>query len=133
MVQKMGSRKFPRAFKWYYEICSYWENINEPNTEKLERCQKNTIRILHCKHHPKCWVLYKERRPIDCIQPYLITNISINSHRALTLIHTRSHKLGIEVALWNQNQLHMKACKVISMQGKVSGGWVSLAFYMMYI
>ena len=38
--------------------------------------------------------------------------MSINSHRALTLLHSRSHNLGIEVALWNQNQLNTKACKV---------------------
>ena len=36
--------------------------------------------------------------PIDRIQPYLITNMSSNARRALTLLHTRSHKLGIEVA-----------------------------------
>ena len=47
--------------------------------------------------NPECWVLYKARRPIDRIQPYLITNMSINSHRALACL------LGIEVALWNQN------------------------------
>ena len=35
-------------------------------------------------------------------QPYLITNMSINSRRALTLLRTQSHNLGIEVALWNQ-------------------------------
>ena len=38
--------------------------------------------------------------------------MSINSCRALTLLRTRSHNLGIEVALWNQNQPNIKACKV---------------------
>ena len=38
--------------------------------------------------------------------------MSINSRRALTLLRTRSHNLGIEVALWNQNQPNIKACKV---------------------
>ena len=28
----------------------------------------------------ECWVLYKARRPIDHNEPYLITNMSINSH-----------------------------------------------------
>ena len=60
----------------------------------------------------ECWVLYKPRRSIDHIQPYLIANMSINSCRALTLIHTQSHNLGIEVALWNQNQPNIKTCKV---------------------
>ena len=60
----------------------------------------------------ECWVLYKARRLVDLIQPYLITNMSINSRRALTLLRTRSHNLGIEVALWNQNQPNIKTCKV---------------------
>ena len=47
----------------------------------------------------ECQVLYKARSSIDCIQPYLITDMSINSRRALTLIRTQSHNLGIEVAL----------------------------------
>ena len=45
------------------------------------------------------WVLYKTRKLIDCIQPYLITNMSINSCRALVLLRTQSHNRGIEVAL----------------------------------
>ena len=35
-----------------------------------------------------------------------------NGHRALTLLRTRSHKLGIEVASWYQNVTNLKACKV---------------------
>ena len=58
------------------------------------------------------WVQNKARRPIDSIQPYLITNMSINSRRALTLLRTQSHKLGIEVALCHQNPSNIKACKV---------------------
>ena len=45
----------------------------------------------------------------DCIQPYLIINMSINCRRALTLLHTQLH---IEVALWHQNQPNAKACRV---------------------
>ena len=55
--------------------------------------------------NPECWILYKARRPIDRIQPYLITNMSINSCRALTLLQTRSHSIGIEVALWKTRQI----------------------------
>ena len=50
--------------------------------------------------------------PIDRIQPYLITNMSSNAHRALTLLRTRSHKLGIEIASWYQNVTKLKTCKV---------------------
>ena len=61
--------------------------------------------------NPECWSQYKARMPIDCIQPYLITNMSSNARRALTL-HTRSHKLGIEIASWYQNVTNFKTCKV---------------------
>ena len=57
-------------------------------------------------------LLYKARSPVHRIQPYLITKMSINSRRALTLLRTRSHNLGIEVALWNQNQPNIKIYKV---------------------
>ena len=60
----------------------------------------------------ECQVLYKARSSIDCIQPYLITNMSINSRRALTLLRTRSPNLDIKVSLWNPNQPKIKACKV---------------------
>ena len=38
--------------------------------------------------------------------------MSSNAHRALILLRTRSHKLGIEVASWYQNVTNLKACKV---------------------
>ena len=50
--------------------------------------------------------------PIDRTQPYLITNMSSNACRALTLLHTQSHKLGIEVASLYQNVMNLKACKI---------------------
>ena len=50
--------------------------------------------------------------PIDLIQPYLITNMSSNARGDLTLLHTRSHKLRIEVASWYQNVTNLKACQV---------------------
>ena len=62
--------------------------------------------------HSECWVLHKARRPIDGIQPYLITNMSINSRRALAILRTRSPNLDIKVSLWNPNQPKIKACKV---------------------
>ena len=37
--------------------------------------------------------------------------MSIDSRRTLTSLHTRSHTLGIEVALWTQNQPNIKTCK----------------------
>ena len=50
--------------------------------------------------------------PIDRIQPDLITNMSSKDRRALTLLRTRSHKLGIEIASWSQNVTNLKTCKV---------------------
>ena len=38
--------------------------------------------------------------------------MSINSRRTLILLRTQSHILGVEFALWNQNQPNIKACKV---------------------
>ena len=60
----------------------------------------------------ECWSQYKPIMPIDRIQPYLITNMSSDAHRALTLLCTRSHKLGIEVASWYQKVTNLKTCKV---------------------
>ena len=36
--------------------------------------------------NPECWSQYKARMFIDRIQPYLITNMSSNARRALTLL-----------------------------------------------
>ena len=38
--------------------------------------------------------------------------MSLNSHRALTLLRTRLHNLDIEFTLWNRNQSNIKICKV---------------------
>ena len=62
----------------------------------------------------ECWSQYKTRMPIDRIQPYLIINMSSNARRALTLLRTRSHEFGIEVASWYQNITNLKTCKVCS-------------------
>ena len=65
--------------------------------------------------------------PNDCIQPYLITNMCIYSRRALTHFCTWSHSLGIEVALWHQNQPNIKACKVCK------EGLVEDEYHLLYI
>ena len=44
-----------------------------------------------------------EERLIEILKVNVITNMSLNSHRALTLLHSRSHELGIEVVSWHQN------------------------------
>ena len=44
--------------------------------------------------NPECWIHCNASRPIDHIQPS-ITNMSISSHRVLTLLHTELYKLGI--------------------------------------
>ena len=62
---------------------------------KWEDAKRITLEYYIANVNPKCWCQYKARMPIDSIQPYLNTNMSSNAHRALTLLRTRSHKLGI--------------------------------------
>ena len=88
------------------------ERLMEPLRKKWKDAKRTKLEYYIANINPECWVLYKARGPIDRIQPYLITNMSINSRRALTLLHTWSHNLGIEVALSHQNQPNIKACKV---------------------
>ena len=64
------------------------------------------------KYYIDCLSEYKTIMCIGRIQPYLITNKSSNALRALALHHTRPHKLGNEVASWNQNATNLRACKV---------------------
>ena len=40
----------------------------------------------------ECWSQYKSRMSIDRIQPYLITNMSSNARRALTLLSLSHHR-----------------------------------------
>ena len=68
--------------------------------------------------NPEYWSQYKARMTIHRIQPYLITNMSSNTHKALTLLCTQSRKLGIEVASWYENVTNLKTCKVCN-QGMV--------------
>ena len=78
---------------------------------KWENAKRTKLEYYIANINPECWSQYKARMPIDLIQPYLITNMS-NAPRALTLLSTRSHKLGIEIASWYQNVTNLKTCKV---------------------
>ena len=79
---------------------------------KWENAKRTKLEYYMTNVNPEYWSQYTTRMPIDRIQPYLITNISCNACRALTLLHTRSHKLGIEIASWYQNVTNFKTCKV---------------------
>ena len=83
----------------------------DPLRKKWKDAKRTKLEYYIANINPEWWVIYKTKRHVDHNQPYLITNTSINSRRALTLLHTRSHNLGIEVALWNQNQPNIKTCK----------------------
>ena len=102
-------------FRGYYvKMFHFWSHRSyftseDDNNPSLSQTHTHT----HTHTHTQLgWVLYKARRLIDCIQPYLITNMGLNSRKALTLLCTPLHNLGIEVALWNQNQPTIKTCKV---------------------
>ena len=62
--------------------------IQDAKMSNLEYC------IVNINH--QCWPLYKTKIPR--IQPHLTTPMSLGFHRALTLLQTRSHKLGAKVA-----------------------------------
>ena len=65
---------------------------------KWEDAKRTKLEYYIANVDPECWSQYKVRMPIGRIQPYLITNMSSNVRRTLTLLHTRSYQLGIEVA-----------------------------------
>ena len=73
--------------RWMESLRKKWEDAKRTNLEYYI----SNINL-------ECWSQYKARIPVDNIQPYLITNMSSNARRALTLLRTRSHKLGIEIA-----------------------------------
>ena len=64
------------------------ERLMDPLRKKWKDAKRTKLEYYIANINPECWVLYKARRPIDRIQPYLITNMSINSRRALTLLRT---------------------------------------------
>ena len=86
------------------------ERLMESLRKKWEDAKRTKLEYYIANIKPECWSQYKARMHIDHIQPYLITNMSSNSHRALTLLCTRSHKLGIEIASWYQNVTNLKTC-----------------------
>ena len=84
------------AFGRFYASCNDWEKVGGKYEWKDAKRTKLEWYIENVK--PECWSQYKARMPIYRIQPYLITNMSSNARSALKLLHTWSHKLGIEVA-----------------------------------
>ena len=56
--------------------------------KKWEDAKRTKLEYYIANVNHECWSQYKARLPIDCIQPYLITNMSSNARRALTLLHT---------------------------------------------
>ena len=64
------------------------ERLMDPLMNKWKDAKSTKLEYYIANINSKCWILYKARRPGDCNQPYLITNMSINSRRALTLICT---------------------------------------------
>ena len=74
------------------------ETLVESLRMKWEDAKRTKVDYDIANVNSECWSQYKARMPIDRIQPFLITNMSTNARRALILLRTRSHKLGIEVA-----------------------------------
>ena len=75
------------------------ERLLESLRKNWEDVKRTKLEYYIANVNPECWSQYKAKMPTDHgIQPYLITNMTSNAHRALTLLHTQSHKLGIEVA-----------------------------------
>ena len=90
----------------------YEERLVESLRMKWEDCKRTKVEYYIANVNNECWTQYKAKRLIDHIQPYLITNMSSNARGSLTLLRTRSHKLGIKAASWYQNVMNLKACKV---------------------
>ena len=88
------------------------ERLVESLRMKWEDAKRTMLEYCFPNINPECWSQNNARMPIERIQPYLITNMSSNARRALTLLRTRSHKLGIEAASWYQNVMNLKTCKV---------------------
>ena len=83
MVEKMGRSKYLRALSDVMKYVVIEIRLMEPlRKKKFRRCEKEKI--------------YKARNCIGCIQPYLSIKASIiNTCRAMTLLHTSSHRLGV--------------------------------------
>ena len=60
----------------------------DPLRKKWKDVIRTNLEYYIANVNHECWVLYKARRFVYHIQPYLITNTSSICHRALTLLHT---------------------------------------------
>ena len=92
--------------------------------QQWEDVKRTKLEYYIANGNPECWSRYKARMHIDRIQHYLITDMSSNARRVFTLLCTRSHKLGIEIASWYQNVMNLKTCKVCN-EGMVEDEWYS--------
>ena len=70
------------------------QRLMDPVRKNWKDAKRTKLEYYIANINLECWVLYKARRYVDRTQPYFITNMNINSHRALTLICTRWHSLG---------------------------------------
>ena len=59
---------------------------------KWEDAKRTKLEYSITNVDPQCWSQYKARMPVDRIQPYLITNMSSNARRALTLLSLSHHR-----------------------------------------
>ena len=73
------------------------DRLTEPLRKKCKHVKRANLEYYIANINLECWVPYKARWPIDRIQPYLITNMNINSQS----LNTQAHKLGIQVVVWN--------------------------------
>ena len=73
--------------------------IEEKSIKPLKKHRKNARRTKSEYYieniNLECWVLHKGRKPIDSIQPYLITNMSIDFRRGLALLYIHHNELLI--------------------------------------
>ena len=87
------------------------ERLVESLRMKWEDAKRIKLEYYIANINLECWSQCTARMPIDHIQPLnLITNMSSNARRALTLLRPISHKLGLEVASCYQNVTNLKAC-----------------------
>jgi hypothetical protein len=86
------------------------ERLMESLKVKWKDARKHKLEYYVSNINPKCWIQYSERMHINHVQPYLI--MSLSSLKALTVLRTRSHKLGIEIASWHQSASRLKSCKI---------------------
>jgi hypothetical protein len=79
---------------------------------KWKDAREHKLKYYVTNINPECWIQYNVRMSTNRIQPYPITNMSLSSHGALTLLCTRSHKLRTAVASWHQSGSRLKTCKI---------------------